>query len=142
MDYQTPLRDMRFLINDVLDFDGHYEAIESDASRELVDTILEQCARFAENELFPLRASGDKTGCSWNDGVVTTPAGFAEAYAMYVQGGWPSIAGNPAFGGQDCHGPSVSGLKRSWPARTWHGRCTVVCHGRLSMPSIRTVPMT
>ena len=100
MDYQTPLRDMRFLINDVLDFDGHYQAIESDASRDLVDTVLEQCARFAENELFPLRASGDKTGCSWNDGAVMTPAGFAEAYAMYVQGGWPSIAGNPAFGGQ------------------------------------------
>ena len=82
MDYRTPLRDMRFLINDVLDFEGHYEAIESDASGELVDTVLEQCARFAENELFPLRASGDKTGCSWNEGVVSPPAGFAEAYGI------------------------------------------------------------
>lgn len=100
MDYQTPLRDMRFLINDVLDFEGHFASIKSDASVELVDTILEQCGRFAENELFPLRASGDEAGCSWEDGVVTTPAGFAEAYATYVEGGWSSIAGNPAFGGQ------------------------------------------
>ena len=45
-------------------------------------------------------ASGDEAGCSWEDGVVTTPAGFAEAYATYVEGGWSSIAGNPAFGGQ------------------------------------------
>ncbi|GIT39169.1 MAG: hypothetical protein Ct9H300mP8_03650 [Gammaproteobacteria bacterium] len=67
---------------------------------ELVDTILEQCGRFAENELFPLRASGDEAGCSWEDGVVTTPAGFAEAYAPTSKGGWSSIGGNPAFGGQ------------------------------------------
>ena len=100
MQFRTPLRDMRFLIQDVFDFGRHFEALKVDADLELVDTILEQGARFAETELFSLNRSGDEAGCRWVDGAVEAPAGFKEAYKTYVDGGWPALAGNPDFGGQ------------------------------------------
>jgi len=100
-DYKAPLRDMRFLIDNVFDFHGHYAALgATDASPDMVSAILEEGAKFCENVLAPLNRSGDEEGCHFDNGVVTTPKGFKQAFAQYVEGGWHGVAADPAYGGQ------------------------------------------
>ena len=99
--YQAPKKDTLFVMNDVFDFESHYQRLGfNDATPDLVDAIYEEAAKFAENVLAPINAVGDTEGCHWDDGVVTTPSGFKEAYAQYVEGGWPSMAHPEQYGGQ------------------------------------------
>ncbi|WP_271104616.1 acyl-CoA dehydrogenase C-terminal domain-containing protein [Pseudomonas tohonis] len=100
-EYKAPLRDMRFLIDEVFDFPATYAAIgASDATPDMVSAILEEGAKFCEQVLSPINRSGDEEECQWKDGVVTTPKGFKEAFAQYVEGGWNGLAADPAYGGQ------------------------------------------
>lgn len=100
--YKAPLADINFLINDVFDFQGHYKTIPGgeEATPDLVDAILVECAKFSENVLSPLNQTGDKEGCGFKDGVVTTPKGFKEAYDQFVQGGWQGLSHPVEYGGQ------------------------------------------
>ncbi len=70
------------------------------ASADVVQAVVEGIAQFAAGEWAPLNRIGDQQGAKATDGVVTLPAGFAEAYKAYVDGGWNSIAGPEEFGGQ------------------------------------------
>jgi hypothetical protein len=100
--YRAPVREYQFLLHDVLDV-GRYANLEgfSDASPDLVDQIFEEGAKLCENVLFPLNKSGDTQGCVRHpDASVTTPQGFKAAYRQFVEGGWPSLGCDPAFGGQ------------------------------------------
>ena len=100
-DYKAPLRDMRFLMDEVFDYPATYAAIGAvDATPDLVGAILEEGAKFCEQVLAPLNRSGDEEGAVWKDGVVTTPKGFKEAFAQYVEGGWNGLSADPAYGGQ------------------------------------------
>ncbi|WP_397451036.1 acyl-CoA dehydrogenase C-terminal domain-containing protein [Pseudomonas sp. NA-150] len=100
-EYKAPLRDMRFLIDNVFDFPAHYASLGAhDASPDMVSAILEEGAKFCEQVLSPLNRSGDEEGCHFDKGVVTTPKGFKEAFAQYVEGGWHGLAADPAYGGQ------------------------------------------
>ncbi|SDZ76530.1 acyl-CoA dehydrogenase C-terminal domain-containing protein [Microbulbifer marinus] len=100
-DIKIPLRDMRFAMRELLDWDKHYESLGyEEATPDLVDAILEEGAKFCENVLAPLNQVGDQQGCTWKDGEVTTPEGFKEAYQQFVEAGWPSLAHDPAHGGQ------------------------------------------
>lgn len=100
-EYRAPVRDIQFALYDVLDAEQHYQRIGAEeASRDLIDAIIAEGGKFAEEVLAPLFQSGDDEGCQFKDGVVTTPKGFKEAYKQYVEGGWPAIAGDPAYGGQ------------------------------------------
>lgn len=100
--YKAPLRDIRFLLNEVFDYADHYAQLPNgkDADPETVDAILEECARFCEEELSPLNYSGDQEGCRLEAGQVTTPQGFKEAYQQYVEGGWQGLSHPTEFGGQ------------------------------------------
>lgn len=100
--YKAPLRDMRFLINDVLDYPGHYAQLSNgaEATPEMVDAILDGAATLCEEVLSPLNATGDEEGCHLKDGVVTTPKGFKEAYAEFVAGGWQGLSFPVEYGGQ------------------------------------------
>ncbi len=100
--YNPPLQDMRFALREVLKFDEHYATLKGaeDATPDTVDAILEEGAKFARDVLSPLNSVGDAEGCTWKDGVVTTPAGFREAYQHYVEGGWPSMTQKVELGGQ------------------------------------------
>lgn len=100
--YKAPLRDMQFVLHDVLNVEQHYASIPvfAETNRELVDSILEAGAQFCENELSPINRSGDEEGCQFNDGEVTTPKGFKEAYKKFVELGFGSLSAPVEHGGQ------------------------------------------
>lgn len=99
--YKAPLRDMRFLINEVFDYQKHYSSIPAgkNADPETVDMVLEGVADLCENVLSPLYKSGDEEGCHFKDGEVTTPKGFKEAYQQFLEGGWQGLPYPEEFGG-------------------------------------------
>lgn len=101
-EYKAPVRDMQFVMYELLGFEEHYQALPGgdDVSPDVVGAIIEESAKFCENVLAPLNAVGDEEGCTWKDGVVTTPRGFKEAYQQYVEAGWPSMTHSAEFGGQ------------------------------------------
>ena len=100
--YKAPLRDMQFVLHDVLNVEQHYASIPvfAETNRELVDSILEAGAQFCENELSPINRSGDEEGCQFNDGEVTTPKGFKEAYKKFVELGFGALSAPVEHGGQ------------------------------------------
>lgn len=100
--YKAPLRDIRFVMNELLDYQAHYRSVPGgeEASADVVDAIIDEGAKFCENVLSPLNAIGDSEGCTLQGDVVKTPTGFKEAYAQYVEGGWPSLPHESAWGGQ------------------------------------------
>ena len=85
--YKAPLRDIQFVMHELLNAEQHYDKIPAYAgtNRELIDGIIEAAADFCENELSPINHSGDQEGCHYDDGVVTTPKGFKEAYKKYIE---------------------------------------------------------
>ncbi len=100
-EYKAPLRDIRFMLYEVLDAETHYQQLGAEeASRDLIDAIIAEGGKFAEEVLSPLNRVGDEEGCRFDAGEVKTPTGFKEAYRQYVDGGWPSLAGETAYGGQ------------------------------------------
>ena len=99
--FKSPVRDTLFVMNELLGFEKHYADLGfDDASPDMVEAICAEAAKFTDNVLAPINASGDEEGCKWEDTVVTTPTGFKEAYQQYVEGGWPSMTHPPEFGGQ------------------------------------------
>mgnify|MGYP003957045739 FL=1 len=108
-DYKVPVNDYLFLFNDVLDMQSKYKSVQGgdEASNDMVDAIFTEAAKFCENELAPIYQSGDD-GCTWDDGVVTTPAGFKEAYQKFIEAGWTSLTGSTDMGGQGL--PSSIGI--------------------------------
>ena len=99
--YSAPLRDMRFLLHEVLD-SGQISSLPGfqEATPDVFDAILEEGAKFCENQLLPLNRIGDEEGCTFENGLVRTPSGFKSAYEAFVKNGWHSIATNPDYGGQ------------------------------------------
>ncbi len=101
-DYKAPLRDMRFVLNEVFEVSrlwAQLPVLAETVDAETVDAILEEASKVCSKTIAPLSRNGDEEGCHWNDTVVTTPAGFPEAYRTYAEGGWVGVGGNPDFGG-------------------------------------------
>ncbi|ASP49478.1 acyl-CoA dehydrogenase C-terminal domain-containing protein [Cognaticolwellia beringensis] len=100
-EYKAPIRDIKFVMQELLDCDKHYQHLGyNDASEDMVNAILTEAAKFTEQVIAPINQIGDQQGCTWTDGVVTTPDGFKDAYQQYVEGGWPTLAQSVEFGGQ------------------------------------------
>ncbi len=100
INYKAPLRDMEFVYYEL--FDG--ESIQQipgyeDADRDTVKAIWEEAATLAENVMLPLNQSGDEEGCHFDEGSVTTPKGFKQAYDLFSQGGWHGLNTDVEFGG-------------------------------------------
>ncbi|QER39629.1 acyl-CoA dehydrogenase [Acinetobacter suaedae] len=101
--YKAPLRDMQFVLHELLQTEKNYQSLpdyQETISRELIDQYLEAAADFCENELSPINHSGDQEGCHFNQGAVTTPVGFKEAYQKYTDLGFTSLTASPEYGGQ------------------------------------------
>ena len=102
MNFKVPLRDIRFVAQEVLDMPSHYAKFTKgkNADPDTVEAIYEEAAKFCENELVPLNQSGDEEGCHFDNGVVTTPKGFKKTYDDFVANGWPLLCGPEEYGGQ------------------------------------------
>ena len=100
--WQAPLRDMRFVMEDWLDAASWWREVPewADLDAQMAQQVLEEAARFVAERIAPLNASGDLEGCRFEQGEVRTPSGFREAYADYVAAGWPTLALGTASGGQ------------------------------------------
>ncbi len=101
-EYNAPLRDMRFLLTEVFDAPALWQRLPALAERidaDIADAVLEEAAKISRELVAPLNRSGDEQGAQWNNGEVTTPNGFRDAYGIYGEGGWVGLAGNPQYGG-------------------------------------------
>jgi alkylation response protein AidB-like acyl-CoA dehydrogenase len=102
--YTPPLRDMQFVMHEVLKVVDDLKHIpkHADMDADTINAVLEEGGKFAAEVIFPLNISGDAEGCNINQATheVTTPTGFKEAYSKYVEGGWAALACDPEFGGQ------------------------------------------
>ncbi len=101
MSYQAPVRDLLFALTEIVDV-GQLAATETfaDLDRETLSAVLETAGAMAGDVLAPLNRPGDLAGAAYQNGKVTAPPGFADAYRLFAQGGWTSLAADPAFGGQ------------------------------------------
>ncbi len=102
--YNPPLRDMQFVMHELLGAADELRALpaHADVDADTINAILEEAGKFAAEVTQPLNQSGDAEGCTLDKTThaVKAPAGFKEAYAQYVAGGWPSLSCDPAYGGQ------------------------------------------
>ncbi|WP_449433519.1 acyl-CoA dehydrogenase C-terminal domain-containing protein [Pseudomonas putida] len=101
-DYQAPLRDMRFVLNEVFAVSRLWAQLPGLA--EVVDeqtaaAVLEEAGKIAAGMIAPLRRSGDEQGCTWNDAAVRAPEGYVVAYQAFAEGGWVGVGGDPRYGG-------------------------------------------
>ena len=101
--YNAPLQDMKFILNDVFNAEQFWQNNErlAHVDSDTVNMVLEEMAKFAKNTLLPLNRSGDEEGAQYlGDGKVKTPQGFKEAFQAYAEGGWIGLGGDPEYGGQ------------------------------------------
>ena len=102
--YNPPLRDMQFVLHELLDVSGALKAMpkHADVDVDTINAVLEEGGKFAAEVVFPLNISGDQQGCKLDRDTheVTPPDGFKAAYDQYVAGGWPSLSCDPEYGGQ------------------------------------------
>lgn len=99
--YKAPTVDYQFLMHHVFDLESYNNLSPfKEASPDLIDAILEEAAKLTENVFQPLNQSGGEEGCKLENGTVSTPKGFKEAYDEYVNGGWQGMTGDPEYGGQ------------------------------------------
>jgi len=109
-EYKAPLRDISFVMNELLESEKLYQTLPGyeEATEDLMNAIVEEGAKFAEEVLAPLNQTGDEEGCQWSEDGVKTPTGFAEAYQQYVDNGWPALSAETEAGGQGM--PNLMGI--------------------------------
>ncbi|MCU9946970.1 acyl-CoA dehydrogenase C-terminal domain-containing protein [Pseudomonas sp. PDM13] len=152
--YKAPLRDTRFLLNEVFDFPAHYRALANgdEATPDMVEAILGECARLCEEVIAPLYHSGDEEGCHLENGEVRTPKGYKEAYDAYVAGGWQGLSHPVEYGGQGLP-MSLGALKQemlgtaNWPFSMYPGLSlgamnTLMQHGTEEQKHTYLTPLT
>jgi alkylation response protein AidB-like acyl-CoA dehydrogenase len=141
--YTPPLRDMQFVMHEVLKVTEDFKAIPkyAEADESTINAVLEEAGKFASEVAFPLNISGDQEGCKLDKATheVTTPKGFKEAYAKYVEGGWPALSCDPAYGGQglplvvnQCFYEMLNSANQAWtmyPGLTHGAHAALHTHG-------------
>jgi alkylation response protein AidB-like acyl-CoA dehydrogenase len=128
--YRVPLQDLQFVLHDLIG-DAELQTCRDlgDYSTDLADHVLAEAGRFAESVLDPLYRSGDRDGAKWTPQGVVTPPGFKEAYAKFVEGGWPSLSHSPEFGGQGMPRVLGTAVEEMWAsANSGFRLCPMLTH--------------
>ena len=114
-EYRAPIRDMQFVLKELAGLDeiAQLPGCE-EASADVVDAVLEEAAKFAEGVLSPLNSVGDREGAQFQDGQVTMPKGFKEAYKLFAESGWTAIGSEPEWGGQGLPKLVVTPVSEMW----------------------------
>ena len=141
--YTPPLRDMQFVMHEVLKVSDDFKAMprHTDFDAQTIDAVLEEAGKFASGVTLPLNGSGDFQGCTIDQEThaVNAPAGFKEAYAKFVEGGWAALSCDPAFGGQglplvvnQCLYEMLNAANQAWtmyPGLTHGAYAALMAHG-------------
>ena len=141
--YTPPLRDMQFVLHEVLNVIEDLNAIpqHADLDADTLNAVLEEGGKFASEVTQPLNLSGDSEGCTLDKTTheVTTPKGFKDAYAKYVEGGWAALSCDPDYGGQglpfvanQCVYEMLNGANQAWtmyPGLTHGAYAALYTHG-------------
>ncbi|MGR8921657.1 MAG: acyl-CoA dehydrogenase [Gammaproteobacteria bacterium] len=133
LDYVAPVRDLQFVINELIGMD-RLTGLEGgdEVSEELSNAVLEEAAKLAAEVLAPLNRVGDTEGCRLEGDVVHTPPGWREAYAAFCESGWGSLAMNPEFGGQGLPKLIASAVNEMWDsANMAFGLCPMLTNGAI-----------
>ncbi|MBE2245363.1 MAG: acyl-CoA dehydrogenase C-terminal domain-containing protein [Burkholderiaceae bacterium] len=123
--YTPPLRDMHFVLHELLDITAELKALpaHADIDADTINAVLEEGGKFASEVLAPLNASGDAEGCRLDAATheVRTPKGYKEAFATFVEGGWPALSADAKFGGQglphvvnQCFNEMLNSANQAW----------------------------
>jgi alkylation response protein AidB-like acyl-CoA dehydrogenase len=115
--YDAPIREVRFLLEDVFGYDRNTAALPGfeEATLDVVMAVLDGAAEFVQGALLPINLAGDAEGCHFSAGSVRTPRGYKQAYDLYCASGWPALGGAPEWGGQGLP-PSVALMVREFIA--------------------------
>jgi acyl-CoA dehydrogenase len=134
-DYTAPLRDMRFVLDelvgiaDIAELPGYGEA-----TPDLIGPVLEEAAKFAGQTLAPLNRVGDEEGAVFENGMVRTPQGFREAYTLFAEGGWNSVPFDPKHGGQGLPWLLATALQEMWAsANLSFSLCPMLTQGAIEL---------
>ncbi|MEF8706443.1 MAG: acyl-CoA dehydrogenase, partial [Candidatus Accumulibacter sp. UW27] len=108
-------RDMQFVLKELAGLEQVAQLPTcEEATPDLVDAVLEEAAKFAEQVLSPLNWSGDQEGAKWHDKAVIMPAGFKEAYRLFAESGWTALASEPEWGGQGLPKVVAAAIAEMW----------------------------
>jgi alkylation response protein AidB-like acyl-CoA dehydrogenase len=141
--YNPPLRDMQFVMHEMFEVTEQFKSIPryEDFDVDTINAVLEEGGKFATDVIFPINISGDSEGCKLDQTTheVTTPKGYKEAFAKYVEGGWPALACDPEFGGQglplvvnQCFYEMLNSANQAWtmyPGLTHGAYAALATHG-------------
>ncbi|VEG13373.1 acyl-CoA dehydrogenase C-terminal domain-containing protein [Moraxella cuniculi] len=121
MQYVAPLRDMQFVMHELLDSQAHYQRLPAyqELDNQTVNSYLQTAADFAETVLSPLNSVGDKEGCRFVDGQVFTPTGFKQAYQSYCELGFTALAASPTYGGLGLPSSLAKAIDEMTGAANW-----------------------
>lgn len=131
MSYTAPVRDIAFMLNDVVGL-SDIAALpgNEEVSEDLVEAILEESAKFTGEVLAPLNRVGDLQGSEWSEDGVTTPEGWKEAYAQFTENGWNSLSFSATYGGQEMPMCVSTAVQEMWhSANMSFGLCPLLTQG-------------
>ncbi|PJI47284.1 MAG: acyl-CoA dehydrogenase [Pseudomonas sp.] len=138
-EYNAPLRDMRFVLDEL----GFLERVrqlpgQEDLGLDLAEAILAEAGRFAEGVLSPLNSVGDRQGARWNEGEVRTAEGWRDAYEQFVASGWNALSCDPQFGGQGLPRLVSALVEEMWnAANVSFGLCPMLTRGAIEAIELR-----
>ena len=142
MTYRPPVRDMAYTLNEVAGLSGLLGSGSfEELSADLVSSVMEEGAKLAADVLAPLNRSGDAEGAKLGEKGVSVPAGFADAYKKWVEGGWGSIAATPDFGGQGLPVALSVAMQEMWNAACMSfGLCPILSQGAIEALTAHGTP--
>ncbi|MEY3885951.1 MAG: Acyl-CoA dehydrogenase [Pseudomonadota bacterium] len=154
--YTPPLRDLQFVLHELLDLENELKAMpkHADTDADTINAVLEEGGKFAAEVVFPLNVSGDEEGCKLNRDTheVTAPAGFKEAYAKYIEGGWAALSAEEEYGGQglplvvnQCFFEMLNSANQAWtmyPGLSHGAHACLSAHGSPAQKNIYLPKLT